>query len=114
MGMKKKKGLRHLHVMVFVASRLAHHLLADAEKVVAALQISASELAPQRVISQIGGTVGVGHHIRLAVGLAGLVAQNIVVCSRALHTVVRDDCLSSVDVRNGCHQSNQKKNKLHD
>jgi len=97
----------------FVAGGLAQHLLADAEEVVAALQVSAGEFAPQRVVGQVGGAVDVRHHVGLAVGLAGLVAQDVVVRTGALHAVGGNDRLGHTDVRNGSHQGKQEKDDFH-
>lgn len=99
--------------MLFVTGGLAQHLLADAEEVVAFLQAGAGELAPQRVVGQVSGSVGVGHHVGLAVGLAGLVAQDVVVRSRALRAVGGNDRLGHTDVGNGSHQGKQEKDDFH-
>jgi hypothetical protein len=73
MGKKKKKGL------VEVLNRITRDQLGHAERVVAVLQVRASELAPQRVIIQIGRAADDAGEVDLAVGLAGLVADDLLI-----------------------------------
>lgn len=73
MGKKKKKGL------VEVLNRITFDQLGHAERVVAALQIRARELAPQRVIIKIRRPAGDASQIDLAVGLAVLLADDLLI-----------------------------------